>query len=105
MFKTVLVPLLGQGNDKETLEAAYEIMHSDGGHLDCLYVHDDAAEIVSCIQTDALGVPVATPELIDMLNREALAQKAKSHQIFDHFCQSHEVVRQTSASSGRLSAS
>ena len=104
MFKTALVPLLGQENDKEALETAREIMLDDNGHLDCLYVRDDAAAIVSCIQTDALGVPVASPELIDALNREAEAQKARSRQAFDHFCHANGIVDQSSPGAGQLSA-
>ena len=34
MFKTVLVPLLGQGGDKEVLETAREIM-LDNGPVSC----------------------------------------------------------------------
>ena len=105
MFKTVLVPLLGQGGDKQALETAREVMLDNGGHLDCLYVHDDAAAIVSCIQTDAMGVPVASPELIDALNQEAKAQKAQAHKIFDHFCQTYGIAGQGSTSAGQLSAS
>ena len=105
MFKTVLVPLLGQGRDKDALETAREVMLDSGGHLDCLYVHDDAADIVSCIQSDALGVPVASPELVTALSEEARAQKAKAHQIFDHFCQAHGIAGHGSPGTGQLSAS
>ena len=105
MFKIVLVPLLGLGGDKDVLETARQVMLDSGGHFDCLYVHDDAAAIVSCIQTDAMGVPVSSPELIDALNREARAQKAQARQTFDHFCQTHGIVGQGLPGAGRLSAS
>lgn len=105
MFKTVLVPLLGQGGDKEVLETAREIMLDNGGHLDCLYVHDDAAAIIACIQTDAMGVPVASPELIDALNQEAKAQKNQARQTFDHFCQIQGIAGQDTPKADRLSAS
>ena len=89
MFKILLVPLFGQDGDKEALEAAYELLPDEGGHLNCLYVHDDAAAITSFVQADAMGAPVVTPQLIDMLNEDARAQKAKARRTFDHFCETH----------------
>lgn len=105
MFKTVLVPLFGQGGDKQALETAREIMLDNGGHLDCLYVHDDAAAIISCIQTNAMGVPVASSGLIDALNQEAKTQKAQAHRIFDQFCQTYGIAGYSSPGGGQLSAS
>jgi hypothetical protein len=89
MFKILLVPLFGQDGDKEALEAADELLLDEGGHLNCLYVHDDAAAITSFVQADAMGAPVVTPQLIDMLNEDARAQKAKARRTFDHFCETH----------------
>ena len=105
MFKTVLVPLLGRGRDSEVLETAREVMLDMGGHLDCLYVHDDAADLIACMQTDAMGVPVTSPELITTLQQQALAQRAQARRAFDHFCQTRGIVSPTSPSAGRISAS
>jgi nucleotide-binding universal stress UspA family protein len=91
MFKTLLVPLFGQGGDKETLEIAYKLL-IDQGHMNCLYIHDDAAAVAACIQTDAMGAPVATVELIDKINKECAAQKVDARRIFDHFCKAHDLT-------------
>jgi nucleotide-binding universal stress UspA family protein len=106
MFKTLLVPLFGQDGDQETLELAYEILRDSRGHLNCLYVHDDTAAVVSCIQTDAMGVPVITPQLVTILNEEALEQKTKAKKTFDRFCAAHQIDIQLSpAVTDTLSAS
>ena len=52
-------------------------------------MHDDAAAITSFVQTDAMGIPVVTPHLIDVLNEDARAQKAKARRMFDHFRETH----------------
>lgn len=91
MFKTLLIPQFGQDGDQKALELASEILIDEGGHLNCLYVHDDAAAIASCMQTDAMGVPVATPQLIDALNEEARDQKRRAKQTFDQFCAKNQV--------------
>ena len=103
MLRTVLVPQIGVDTDKQSLATAYEWLRENGGHLECLYVHDDAAAIASCIQTDAMGVPVVTPQLLTVLNEEAKAEKAKARQAFDAFCTTHGIA--TEAPVGAISAS
>lgn len=106
MFKTLLIPLFGQNGDKETLELADEILRDAGGHLGCLYVHDDAAAVASCMQTDAMGVPIATPQLIAALNEEADNQKKKARRAFDRFCEKHAIrVQASPGGTDALSAS
>jgi nucleotide-binding universal stress UspA family protein len=90
MFKTLLVPLFGQAGDKEILELAHGILET-GGHMNCLYIHDDAAAVSGCIQTDAYGVPIATEELIAAVDKECSALKARARQTFDRFCKTYEV--------------
>ncbi|MGN6517745.1 MAG: universal stress protein [Rhizomicrobium sp.] len=88
------------------LAAAYALIQEGGGHLECLYVYDDAAAIASCIQTDAMGVPVVTPELLTELNNEAAAQKNKAMQDFDAFCAQHDIKSsQSETPAGAVSAS
>jgi nucleotide-binding universal stress UspA family protein len=94
MFKTLLVPQFGQDDDQKTLQLASEILIGEGGHLNCLYVHDDAAAVAGCMQTDAMGVPVVTPQLINLLNEEASAQKKRAKQTFDRFCEKHGIAVQ-----------
>lgn len=91
MFKTLLVPLFGQAGDKETLELAQGFLGETGGHINCLYVHDDAAAVSGCMQTDAYGVPIATPELIAAVEKECSALKARAKQTFERFRKIFEV--------------
>lgn len=85
MFKTLLVPLFGQAGDKETLELAHGLLDGSGGHMNCLYVHDDAAAVSGCIQTDAYGVPIVTPELIAAVEKECSVLKTRAKQTFERF--------------------
>ena len=95
MFKTLLVPLFGQAGDKETLELAHGLLGQTGGHMSCLYVHDDAAAVSGCMQTDVYGVPIATPELIAAVEKECSALKARAKQTFDHFRKVFDVCDAT----------
>ncbi|HEY8948710.1 MAG TPA: universal stress protein [Rhizomicrobium sp.] len=92
MFKTVLVPQTGVETDRQSLEAAHGLMCETGGHLECLYVHDDAAAIAACIQTDAMGVPIVTPSLLTALDDEAKTQKLAAKQTFETFCKKQGVL-------------
>ena len=100
MFKTLLVPLFGQAGDKEALELAYDVLGDEAGHINCLYVHDDAATIAASIQTDAMGVPIATPEFIAALNQECAALKIRGRQTFDRFCEAHRISNAAPVASG-----
>lgn len=106
MFRTVLVPQTGQSSDGNALEAANVLMRESGGHLSCIYVRDDAAAIASTIQTDAMGVPVVTPDLIATLNEEANAQRLLAKKTFDSFCKQNCIATaERTSDSGTLSAS
>ncbi len=106
MFRTILVPQTGQSTDGAALEAANELMRESNGHLSCVYVHDDAAAITSTIQTDAMGVPVVSPGLIEALNEEATAQRLRAKEAFISFCKRNCVtVVEQKPGSGTLSAS
>ena len=106
MFRTVLVPQTGQSTDGKALEAAAVLMREGNGHMRCIYVHDDAAAIASTIQTDAMGVPVVTPDLITMLEKEATAQRLQARKAFDSFCKQNCIATtERDPNSGSLSAS
>src|SRR5512146_645494 len=106
MFRTILVPQLGDGTDQQSLAAAYELLRASGGQLECLYVHDDAAAMMSCIQTDAMGVPVVTPELFNTLNEDAKAERSKAKESFEAFCKKRAIpLAAGQTDSGHVTAS
>jgi nucleotide-binding universal stress UspA family protein len=106
MFRTVLVPQTGQSTDGTALEAANTFMRESDGHLSCVYIHDDAAAIASTMQTDALGVPVVSPGLIEALNEEANAQRLRAKEAFISFCKRNCItVAEQKPGSGIRSAS
>jgi nucleotide-binding universal stress UspA family protein len=104
MFKTVLVPQTGCDADRNALQAANILLRPAGGTMECLYVHDDAAAIVGCVQTDVIGLPVATPELVEAINENSAGQRAAAKKAFAVFCKEHGVAVKAENATG-ISAS
>lgn len=78
MFKTMLVPLLGEGCDQAVLETAWRFACGFDSHLDCVHIRPNALEMA--IRLSAMDAAIAAPvtaELWRTLDEEA-ADHAKS---------------------------
>ena len=84
MFKTLLVPVLGESCDQSVLDTAWRFACGFDSHLDCLHVRPNALEMA--IRLSAMDAVIAAPvtaELWKTLEDEALNHAKSARTCFE----------------------
>ena len=86
MFRTVLVPLSGTDCDYSVLAASLRVFAGGKGHITCLRLTPDPAEIIAeCAQVD-MGSWMVAADGIAALEEDAKKHTAAARAIFADFC-------------------
>lgn len=86
MFKRILVPALNASSDPRALKLAVETARLFDGHVDCLFVHPDAAEITRYLTPMGPETAAYSGQLVEtVLNADKMSATRARH-IFDAFC-------------------
>jgi nucleotide-binding universal stress UspA family protein len=94
MFKSLLVPLLGENCDQAVLETAWLFAREFDAHLDCLHVRPNALEMaVRLSAVDAATAAPVTAELWKSLENEAAARAKSARACFDHVTAERSIVQ------------
>src|SRR5689334_23297308 len=89
MFKSILVPAVGLTKDVNALKLAYNVAKVFDGHLDCLHVRPDPADLVTTASgygASALGTQMIVTDLIEVLQETANQRSERSRKAFEAFC-------------------
>lgn len=88
MFKSILVPSAGFAKDVGALHLAYRFAQLFDGHLDCLHVRQDPADLMAT--ASGYGVPLGTQmivtDLIEVLQETDAKRSERSRKIYEAFC-------------------
>ncbi len=94
MYKTLLVPLLGENGDQAVLETAWLFARGFDAHLDCLHVRPNALEMaVRLTAVDAAVAAPVTAELWKSLEDEAAARAKSARACFDQVSAERGIVQ------------
>jgi len=109
MFKSILVPAVGFSKDSGALKLALAVARQFNGHLDCLHVRADPADLVASATGYNLGIPLGTQmvvtDLLDVLQETEQKRSERSHKTYDAFCQRENLPEEASSGKNGPSAS
>jgi len=101
MFKSLLVPALGNDADEPALNAAAAIARGFAAHIDALHVRLDAAEMAVAMAADTSGAGSAiSAGLIDDLEKNIREREQRAKQTFSRFCAAQGLTVSDAAGSG-----
>ena len=87
-MRSLLVPLMGLGNDKATLEMAGRVAALFGSHIDALHVgRSTAAEIADL----TLGEGIISQDVYDAVEAEAVERRTVAEEAFKAFCREKSI--------------
>src|SRR3569832_2313858 len=86
MFKRILVPALNASNDPRALKLAVETARQFDGHVDCLFVHPDAAEITRYLTPMGPETAAFSGQLVETVLDADKTRAARARQVFEAFC-------------------
>jgi len=94
MFKTLLVPMLGESCDQFVLDTAWRLACGFDSHLDCVHVRPNALEMAIRLSTmdAAIAAPV-TAELWRGLDEEAAVRAKSARACFEDVCAGRGIVQ------------
>lgn len=94
MFKTLLVPLLGETCDQAVLQTAWLFADGFDSHLDCLHVRPNALEMAIRLSgVDAAVAAPVTAELWKTLGEEAADRARLARASFDRVCSERSIAQ------------
>ena len=86
MFKKILMPALNASVDPRALKLAVETARLFDGHVDCLFVHPDAAEISRYLTPMGPETAIYSGQLAETIIDADKKCAARARQLFDAFC-------------------
>jgi len=86
MYKRILAPALGASIDPRALKLGVETARLFDGHVDCLFVHPDAAEISRYLTPMGPETAIYSGQLAETIIDADKKCAARARQVFDAFC-------------------
>ncbi len=91
MFKTILASLSGNDSDVSVLSTSLRIASGANGHIECLRVRPDPAELIAESAQLVMGAPMILADTIATVEREAASRTAAARANFDRFCRRENI--------------
>lgn len=86
VFKNILAPALSASVDPRALKLAVETARLFNGHVDCLFVHPDAAEISRYLTPMGPETAIYSGQLAETIIDADKTCAARARQVFEAFC-------------------
>lgn len=86
MYKKILVPALNGHCEPRALKLAGDVARLFDSHIDCLYVHPDAAELARDIAPMGPEGAVYSGQLVETILEADKKSCARAHKVYDAFC-------------------
>jgi nucleotide-binding universal stress UspA family protein len=91
VFKTVLTLLSGTDCDKLTLSSALRVVAGSGGHIECLRLMPDPAELIAQVAQVDSGGWMILPDTIAAIEKEAKLRTEAARASFESFCRQENI--------------
>ncbi len=109
MLKSILVPAAGFSKDSGALKLALSVARQFDGHLDCLHVRAEPADLIASATGFNLGIPLGTQmvvtDLLEVLQETEQNRSERSRKTYDAFCQREKLPEETLSGKNGPSAS
>ena len=91
MLKTVLALLSGSDCDKSVLSASLRVAGTDNGHIECLRLMPDPADVIAQVAQVDMGSWGVSSETFAVIEQEARRRTEVARANFDAFRQQHDL--------------
>src|SRR5579872_2180662 len=99
MYKTVLALLTGTDCDNSVLALSYRLIAANGGHIECLRLNPDPADIIAQASYAEMGSWMVLSDTIAVIEKEGKERTEQAKATFDSFAaqQKLRIAKEPSA--------